>query len=169
MKSVNFWWRCFLLVKITFYAKSVSFWTNEWISKYSDKIMSCKLWGKVTSVSVNINSGGKMSILCKKIEILGEMLTFWLSVHYHWNWLSFLQNMLIFKTMCQNLIKKFNFLGYVNLFMCWFSLKYFICWKIVILIQNIILCNDILGKCHFPSINALGEIEQFFKKGVNCF
>ena len=28
--------------------------------------MSCKLWGKVTSVSVNINFGGKMSILCKK-------------------------------------------------------------------------------------------------------
>ena len=66
LKSVNFWWHCFLLVKITFYAKSVRFWANEWISKYSDKIMSCKLWGKVTSVSVNINFGGKMSILWKK-------------------------------------------------------------------------------------------------------
>ena len=80
--------------------------------------MSCKLWGKVTIVSVNINSGAKMSILCKKCEILGEILTFSLSVHYYWKWLSFFQNMLIFKTMCQNLIKKFNFLGYVNLFMC---------------------------------------------------
>ena len=69
--------------------------------------MSCKLWGKVTSVSVNINSGVNMSILCKKkIEIMGEMLTFSLSVQYYWKWLSFLQNMLIFKTMCQNLIKK---------------------------------------------------------------
>ena len=28
-ESVNFWWHCFLLVKITFYTKSVSFWANE--------------------------------------------------------------------------------------------------------------------------------------------
>ena len=45
--------------------KSSVFWANEWISKSSDKMM-CKLWGKVTSVSVNINFGGKMSILCEK-------------------------------------------------------------------------------------------------------
>ena len=52
--------------------------------------MSCKLWGKVTSVSVNINFGARMSLFCaKKIEILGEMLTFSLSVHYYWKWLSF--------------------------------------------------------------------------------
>ena len=58
--------------------------------------------------------------------------------------------------------------------MCYFSLKYFIYRKIVILIQNIILCNDILGKCHFPSkiyitlvINFIGETEQFFEKGLN--
>ena len=38
--------------------------------------MSCKLWDKVTSVSVNINFGAKMSKLCKKCENLGEMLTF---------------------------------------------------------------------------------------------
>ena len=38
--------------------------------------MSCKLWGKVTSVSFNINFGAKTSILCQKNEILGEMLTF---------------------------------------------------------------------------------------------
>ena len=49
----------FFYYKITFYAKSLSFWANEWISKYSDKIMSCKLWGKVTSVSVNIYFGEK--------------------------------------------------------------------------------------------------------------
>ena len=59
--------------------------------------MSCKLWGKVTSVSVNINSGAKMSILCKKIEILGEMLTFSLSVHYYWKWLSFCKICLFLK------------------------------------------------------------------------
>ena len=52
--------------------------------------MSCKLWGKITSVSVNINFGEKkMLILCKKNEILREMLTFSLSMHYHWKWLSF--------------------------------------------------------------------------------
>ena len=66
-ESVNFWWRCFLLVKNNiFYAKIVSFWAYEWISKNSDKTMSCKLWGKITSVSVNINFGAKMLILCKK-------------------------------------------------------------------------------------------------------
>ena len=38
----------------------------------------------MTRVSVNINFGAKMSILCKKKnEILGEMLTFTLSVHYY--------------------------------------------------------------------------------------
>ena len=51
--------------------------------------MSCKLWGKITSVSVNINFGAKMLILSKKNEILREMLTFSLSMHYHWKWLSF--------------------------------------------------------------------------------
>ena len=52
--------------------------------------MLCKLWGKITSVSVNINFGAKMLILCKKNnEILGEMLTFSLSMHCHWKWLSF--------------------------------------------------------------------------------
>ena len=57
--------------------------------------MSCKLWGKVTIVSVNINFGAKMSILSKKCEILGEMLTFSLSVPYYCKWL-LLQNMPIF-------------------------------------------------------------------------
>ena len=54
--------------------------------------MLCKLWGKITSVSVNINFGAKMLILCKKKKkkkILREMLTFSLSMHYHWKWLSF--------------------------------------------------------------------------------
>ena len=52
--------------------------------------MLCKLWGKITSVSVNINFGAKILILCKKKnEILREMLTFSLSTNYHWKWLSF--------------------------------------------------------------------------------
>ena len=56
--------------KYHFYAKSVSFWPNEWIFKYSDKIMSCKLWSKVTSVSLNINFCAKLSILGEKNWIL---------------------------------------------------------------------------------------------------
>ena len=35
-------------------------------SKFIHEIMSRKPWGKVTNVSVNINFGAKMSILCKK-------------------------------------------------------------------------------------------------------
>ena len=55
---------------MSFYAKSVSFWPNEWIFKYSDKIMSCKLWSKVTSVFLNINFCAKMSILGKKLNFV---------------------------------------------------------------------------------------------------
>ena len=84
---------------MSFYAKSVSFWPNEWIFKYSDKIMSCKLWSKVTSVFLNINFCAKMSILGKnnwilkswlfetivqKSEILENMLIFrnvWMSIY----------------------------------------------------------------------------------------
>ena len=65
-ESVNFWWRYFLLVKNNILCKNVGFWAYEWISKNSDKIMSCKLWGKIASVSVNINFGAKMLIFCKK-------------------------------------------------------------------------------------------------------
>ena len=51
--------------KCHFMQKSVSFWPNEWIFKYSNKIMLCKLWSKVTSVFLNINFCAKMSILSK--------------------------------------------------------------------------------------------------------
>ena len=103
--------------------------------------MSCKLWGKVTIVSVNINFGAKMSILCKKCEILGEMLTLSLSVHYYWKWLSFCKICLFLKQCVKIWSKKLNFLGYVNLFVlifikvfhllenCYFVSKYnFVQW-----------------------------------------
>ena len=85
-----------------------------------------KLWGKATSVYININCDAKMSILCKKIEMLGEMLTFSLSVHYYRKWLSFwkiclfLENCdflcgwFIYINKVSNSDQKFNFLGYVN-------------------------------------------------------
>ena len=91
--------------------------------------MSCKLWDKVTSVSVNINFGAKMSILCKKCENLGEMLTFSLSVPYYWKWLCYCKICLLFRKcdfcvkvyihyQCQIMIRNLNFLGYANLCMC---------------------------------------------------
>ena len=122
--SVHYYWHCFLLVEITFYAKSVSFWTNEWISKYSDKIMSCKLWGKVTSVSVNINFGAKMSFLCEKNWNFGRNVDFFIKCALLMKVIIFLQNMLIFKTMCQNLIKKnlISWFVYVLIFIKVFNL-----------------------------------------------
>ena len=61
--------------------------------------MLCKLWGKVTSVSVNINFGARMSMFYEKNINFGRNVDFSLSVHYYWKWLSFLQNMLIFRKM----------------------------------------------------------------------
>ena len=66
---------------MSFYAKSVSFCPKEWIFKYSDKIMSCNLWSKVTSVFLNIN-------FCAKMSILGEKK------------LNFVRNVDFFKQLC---------------------------------------------------------------------
>ena len=75
---------------MSFYAKSVSFWPNEWIFKYSDKIMSCKLWSKVTSVFLNINFCAKMSILGKKkLNFVRNVDFFQTIVHYYWKWISY--------------------------------------------------------------------------------
>ena len=75
---------------MSFYAKSVSFWPNEWIFKYSDKIMSCKLWSKVTSVFLNINFCAKMSILGKKkLNFVRNVDFFQTIVHYYWKWTSY--------------------------------------------------------------------------------
>ena len=40
--------------------------------------MSCKLWGKVTSVTVNINFGAKVSILCEKNWNFGRNVDFFI-------------------------------------------------------------------------------------------
>ena len=89
---------------------------GKWVNfQVSDKIMSCKLWGKVTSVSVNINFGAKMSILCKKCEILGEMLTFSLSVPYYRKWFMLLQNMPIFFLESVTFLWRFIYINSVKL------------------------------------------------------
>ena len=114
--------KCQFLVKKIFYAKSVSFWANDWNSKFIDKIISCKLWGKVTSVSVNINFGAKMSILCKKKWNFGrnvdwKLLSF-CKICLYLEKCDFLCEGLYTSTKFQILIKNFSFLGYVNLCMC---------------------------------------------------
>ena len=163
---------------MSFYAKSVSFWPNEWIFKYSDKIMSCKLWSKVTSVFLNINFCAKLSILAKKKNEFREKCWFFQTiVHYYWKWTSYWKTCLFSENcdfLCDclytprnsNSDKNFNFfLGNVYLYMCMYM------WKIVILIQNMILFGDILEKVSFSSYNLhfrwhkfFGEIEQFFEK-----
>ena len=134
---------------MSFYAKSVSFWPNEWIFKYSDKIMSCKLWSKVTSVFLNINFCAKMSILGKKNWISWEMLIFSNNCALLLKVNNLLENMLIFRKLWLSiytvLIKKF-FLGnvyvhvsisFVGKLLFWFKIWFYsvIFWK----------------KCHFPS------------------
>ena len=144
---------------MSFYAKSVSFWPNEWIFKYSDKIMSCKLWSKVTSVFLNINFCAKMSILGKKNWISWEMLIFQTSVHYYyWKWISywktclfsencdFLCDCLYTSRNCRILIKTSIFLRKCLFVHVLIFIKVFYLWKILILIQNIISFGDILDK-----------------------
>ena len=57
--------------------------------------MSCKLWGKITSVSVNINFGAKMSILCEKNWNFGRNVDFFIKCALLLKVIIFLQNMLI--------------------------------------------------------------------------
>ena len=117
----------------------------------------------------------------KKNEILGDMLTFSIKVLYYWKWLSFCKICLFLEkcdflceglytlTKCQNLIKNFNFLGYVNLFNviifikwllenCYFDSKYhFLQWYFG-------------QECHFPSkiyitlgMNSLEKLSNFLR------
>ena len=135
---------------MSFYAKSVSFWPNEWIFKYSDKIMSCKLWSKVTSVFLNINFCAKMSILGKKkIEFREKCWFFQTIVHYYWKWTSYWKTCL-FSENCDrklsNSDKNLIFLRKSLFVHVLIFIKVFYLWNIVILIQNIISFGDILDK-----------------------
>ena len=143
---------------MSFYAKSVSFWPNEWIFKYSDKIMSCKLWSKVTSVFLNINFCAKMSILGKKNWISWEMMIFSNNCALLLKVNILLENMLIFRKLwlfvwLSIYIKKLSNSDKTLIFLRKFLfvhvlifIKVFYLWKIVILIQNIISFSDILDK-----------------------
>ena len=135
---------------MSFYAKSVSFWPNEWIFKYSDKIMSCKIWSKVTSVFLNINFCAKMSIFW----ISWEMLIFFsnncalllkVNILFSEN-CDFLCDCLYTSRNCRILIKTSIFLRKCLFVHVLIFIKVFYLWKIVILIQNIISFGDILDK-----------------------
>ena len=181
---------------MSFYAKSVSFWANEWIFKYSDKIMSCKLWSKVTSVFLNINFCAKMSILGKKNWISWEMLIFSNNCALLLKVNILLENMLIFRKLwlfvwytsrnCRILIKTSIFLRKCLFVHVLIFNKVFYLWKIVILIQNMILFGDILEKllfwfkiwfysvifwkkCHFPSKIYISGGIDFLEKSSNFF
>ena len=94
--------------------------------------MLCKLWGKITSVSVNINFGAKMLILCKKKKWNFERnVDFFIKYALPLKVIIFLQNMPIFRKMWLFVLRfiyinkvtnsdknNFSSLGYVNLHMC---------------------------------------------------
>ena len=121
---------------MSIYAKELFCWQMSEFSSTMIKSCCANFWGKVTSVSLNINFLAKLSILFnkkkkkkKKKENSGEMLTFPLSVHYYWKWSSFCKTCLFFEkcdsfceglytlTNCLILVKIFNFLGYIKLYM----------------------------------------------------
>ena len=170
---------------MSFYAKSVSFWPNEWNFKYSDKIKPCKLWSKVTRVFLNIN-------FCAKTLIFGEKnLNFVRNVDFLKQLCTtteiLLENILIFRKLwllydclytsrdCRILIKTSIFFRkclFVHVFIfikvfyllenCYFDSKYhFIRWYFG-------------QKCHFSNkiyisggINSLEKSSNFLRKGVN--
>ena len=172
--------------KMSFYAKSVSFWPNEWIFKYTDKIMSCKLWSKVTSVFLNINFCAKMSILGKKNWISWEILIFsnncalllkllWKTCFFFSENFDFLCDCLYTSRNCRILIKTSIFLRkclfvhvliFIRVFLllenCYFDSKYhFIRWHFG---QKYHFSNNIYISV---GINSLQKSSNFLRKGVN--
>ena len=132
---------------MSFYAKSVSFWPNEWIFKYSDKIMSCKLWSKVTSVFSTSIFVQKCPFWEKKnFEFRENCWFFQTIVRYYWKWTSywktclfsencdFLCDCLYVSRNCRILIKTLIFLRKCLFVHELIFIKVFYLWKIVILI-----------------------------------
>ena len=70
-EKVRFWWRYFSLVKKYHFMQKVLVFgqRSEFLSTVI-KSSHAKLWGKVTSVFLNINFCAKMSILGKKINLV---------------------------------------------------------------------------------------------------
>ena len=164
--------------------KSVSFWANEWILKYMINSCCASKWGKVTSVSLNINFLPKMSILCKKKKkwnfrrnvefsikcplLLKLIIFFCKKKCLILEKSDILCESLYTLTNCLILVKKnYNFFGYVLIFIkvfhlleyCYFDSKYHI------------LQWYFGQKCHFPSkiyytcvMNSLHKLSNFLRK-----
>ena len=121
----------------------------------------------------------KCQFCAKKMEILGEMLTFPLSGHYYWKWSSFCK-ICLFLDKCdflyeglytlikyQILIKNFNFLVFVDLHVLIFI-------KVFHLLENCYFdpkYNFVQLLCHFPSkiyitlvMNFLEKLSNFLRK-----
>ena len=117
----------------------------------------------------------------KKIEILGEILTFPLSGHYYWKWSSFCK-ICLFLDKCdflyeglytlikyQILIKNFHFLVFVDLHVLIFI-------KVFNLLENCYFdpkYHFVQFLCHFPSkiyitlvMNFLEKLSNFLRKVV---
>ena len=163
--------------------KVLVFGQNEWIFKYSDKIMSFKLWSKVTSVFLKINFCAKMSILGeKKLNFVRNVDFFQTIVHYYWKWTclfsencDFLCDCLYTSWNCRILIKTSIFLRkclfvhvliFIGVFLllenCYFDSKYdFIWWHFG---QKYNFSNKIYISV---GINSLEKSSNFLKKGVN--
>ena len=126
------------------------------------KSSRAKLWGKVTSVFLNINFFlQNCQFFGKKIKILWEILTFSNNCALLVSVNILLENMLIFRKFwlfvwmsiyikkLSNLIKTSIFLRKCLFVHVLIFIRVFFCWKIVILIQNMILFGDILENVSF--------------------
>ena len=148
------------------------------------KSSRANLWGKVTSVFLNINFCAKLSILGKKIEILWEILTFsnnCSECEYLIGKYAYFQKILTFCVIVyihqetRILIKKLIFLRkclfvhvliFIRVFLllenCYFDSKYdFIRWHFG---QKYHFSNKIYISV---GINSLEKSSNFLRKGVN--
>ena len=121
----------------------------------------------MTSVSVNINFGAKMSMFYKKKWNFGRNVDFSLSVHYYWKWLSFCKICLYLEKcdfLCEGLYTLTKFL----LRICWFV-------YVLILIKVFHLLENCYydSKCHFVQW-YFGQESHFLSKiyitlGINSW
>ena len=157
--------KCQILIALFLFGKKYHFMQKVLVFGQMSEFLStlikssrAKLWGKVTSVFLNINFCAKLSILGKKIEIREKCWFFQTIVHYYWKWTSywktclfsencdFLCDCLYTSRNCRILIKTLIFLRKCLFVHVLIFIRVSYLWKIVILIQNIISFGDILDK-----------------------
>ena len=127
---------------------------------------------QMASVSVNINFGAKVSILCEKNWNLGRNVDFFVKCHYYCKWLSFCK-IYLFLEKCDflseglykvsNSDKKLKFLRYIDFVYVLISIKVFH------LLENCYYDS----KCHFVQW-YFGQESHFLSKiyitlGINSW